>query len=187
VDSLPIERFDIALEDWNEGEKIVNVEHKFGHETREAYYTTKKTTLFFPDTRPAARKELPVTEEQLASIAGENPSLADVSGVARYTARVKIPETWTGGIRLRLAEDGGGTVMVYANGKKAGLVPHRDKAIDLTGVLHPGENELVLEATSTLTNRMRQRGYHLLKSGWTEEFPGVQSYGVQGVVLERMA
>ena len=46
--------------------------------------------------------------------------------------------------------------------------------------MQPGENKIEIEVSTTLTNRMKQRGYDKIRSGWTEDTPEVQSYGLQG-------
>ena len=179
---IPIDRWDIEIEDWNEGEKVLNLETKFGHTTREVWYKTKKTLLHLENAVPVPWKDLPMPESELAKLTPE-PRMDQVSGIGRYTAVIDLPDDWKYGAVLCLDADGGGTVMVTVNGQKAGLVPHRDRALDISGYLVPGHNTVQIEVSSTLTNRMRQRGYDKVRSGWTEEHPAVQEYGIRGVRL----
>lgn len=180
--SLPT--WDIVVEDWNEGEKVVNTEEKFGHVTTEVYYTTRKTRLEFPGSPLLPWKELPATDEQLAVLAGEKPSMAHVSGIGVYTASFTLPVDWSeeNGALLCIDSAGGGTLEVQVNGKDAPGVNTRTLQLDISGLLKPGENSIRIEVASTLTNRMLQRRYHDKQSGWTEEFPTVQSYGLTGEV-----
>ena len=56
--------------------------------------------------------------------------------------------------------------------------------IDVTDYLKPGINHIHVEAASTLTNRMLQRHYETKNSGWTNDFPTVQAYGIRDARLE---
>ncbi|MBQ6239204.1 MAG: hypothetical protein IJK56_02450 [Firmicutes bacterium] len=181
-EAISLDRWDIEIEDWNEGEKVLNLETKFGHTTREVWYKTKKTLLHLENAVPVAWKDLPMPHAELAKLTPE-PRMDQVSGIGRYTCSFELPEDWNHGAVLTLASDGGGTVEVMVNGQKAGLMPHRDRCMDISAYLVPGHNTIQIEVTTTLTNRMRQRGYDKLRSGWTAEHPAVQEYGIRGVRL----
>lgn len=183
-DEISLKDWDIAVEDWNEGEKVVNTEQKFGHVTTEVYYKTKKTKLEFKNSPLVAWKDLPATTAQLATLAGENPSMAHVSGIGTYTSSFALPSGWKEieGACLCMESAGGGTVEVYVNGVKAPGVNTRTLAVEIGGLLTPGENTIRIEVASTLTNRMLQRNYREKGSGWSETFPTVQAYGLTGDV-----
>ena len=183
--AVNLDCWDITVEDWNEGEKVVNLEEKFGHTTREVWFKTKKTPLSFPNSPLLAWKDLPASAEQLAQLAGKAPKMADVSGLGSYKTSFVLPETWKGlGATLKIGSAGGGTVQVCVNGRKAGSVHTRTLALDISKFVQPGENTIEIEVSSTLTNRMKQRGYGE-KGGWNRfdpDFPAVQSYGLQDYV-----
>ncbi|MFV0399291.1 MAG: glycosyl hydrolase [Oscillospiraceae bacterium] len=182
--AIPLTAWDIVVEDWNGGDKVVNTEEKFGHVTREVYFTTKKTPLTFKNQKLVSWKDLPATGEQLASLAGESPSMAHVSGIGFYTTEFQLPADWSAanGAVLEMESAGGGTVEVYVNGEKAPGVNTRTLRVDISGLVKPGSNALEIEVASTLTNRMIQRNYKDRKSGWDDNFPQVQAYGLQGEV-----
>ena len=150
--------------------------------TNKNLYKTKKTLLHLENAVPVAWKDLPMPDVELAKLTPE-PRMDQVSGIGRYTCSFELPEDWNLGAVLTLASDGGGTVEVMVNGQKAGLMPHRDRCMDISAYLVPGHNTIQIEVTTTLTNRMRQRGYDKLRSGWTAEHPAVQEYGIRGVRL----
>ena len=182
-EAVALEKWDITVEDWNEGEKVVNTEEKFGHTTREVWFKTKKTPLRFENSPLLAWKDLPASAEQLATLAGDAPSMAHVSGLGFYRTTFTLPASWDGlGAVLRIASAGGGTVKAIVNGKDAGCVNTRTLRLDISRYVQPGENKIEIEVSTTLTNRMKQRGYDKIRSGWTEDTPEVQSYGLQGCV-----
>lgn len=183
--SLPI--WDITIEDWNEGDKVVNTEEKFGHTTTEVYYTTKKTELSFPQSELVAWKDLPATEEQLATLttaSSDAPSMAQVSGIGTYTTTFTLPEGWTdaNGAYLQIGSTNGSIVQVFVNGEKAPGVDTRTLRTDISDLLVEGENTIEVKLATTLTNRMIERDYQNNDSRWTEEFPTVQDYGMTGEV-----
>ena len=179
--ALPV--WDIVVEDWNEGEKVVNTEEKFGHVTTEVYYTTKKTELSFPQSELVAWKDLPATAEQLATLAGDEPSMAQVSGIATYTTTFELPENWTeaNGAFLTIGSTNGGETQVFVNGQKADGLDLRTLCIDISDLLVEGENTIEVRVASSLHNRMLQRGY----SGITfyyEDDGTVHDYGMIGEI-----
>lgn len=180
---VTIRHFDITIEDWNEGDKVVNTEEKFGHVTREVYYTTKKTHLHFKNCVPVPWKYLPATAEQLATLAGEAPSMEHVSGIGTYTAEFELPENWNNnlGAVIKLPSAGGGSVMLTVNGRKIPIA-FRNLTADISTAVKPGKNLLVIEVASTLTNRMIQRRYDLKNCGWDVKPVSVQAYGLTGEV-----
>lgn len=181
--ALPI--WDIVVEDWNEGERVVNTEEKFGHTTTEVYYTTKKTELSFPQSRLVPWKDLPATEEQLAALAGDEPSMEHVSGIATYTATFQLPSEWSGvsGALLKIGSTNGCEAQVFVNGQKAHGLDLRTLCIDISDLLVEGENRIEVRVASTLTNRLLQRDYRNSGANWTDEVMMVQDYGMTGEVL----
>lgn len=179
---LPV--WDITVEDWNEGEKVVITETKFGHETREQHFTTRKTQLTFGASALVPWRDLPATAEQLRMLAGDNPdaygkqilgraiggsgrtgvdtpSMSHVSGIGTYATTFTVP---TGAptahkVYLQIGSTNGGLTVVRVNGLKAPAVSPRTLRTDISDLIVPGENRLVVEVASTLTNRVLQKGY----------------------------
>ncbi|NSL43360.1 hypothetical protein HO151_03945 [Streptomyces sp. 8P21H-1] len=177
-DRIPLTRWDIVVQDWNEGDRVGNTETKFGHETREVYYTTKKTDLSFRDSLLVPWKDLPATPQQLARLAGDSPSMSHVSGVGTYRTTFRLPRDWNAhnGAFLQLASTNGDQARVLVNGRRAPGVDLRTLRVDITDLLRRnGENTVEVIVTTTLTNRMRQRGY---STGATAP----QDYGLTGEV-----
>ncbi len=179
---LPV--WDITVEDWNEGEKVVITETKLGHETREAHFTTRKTRLTFVASPLVPWKDLPVTAGQIRALAGprpdtygkqipgrgtapddrtgaNTPTMAHVSGIATYAAGFTVPADGPTARKtfLQIGSTSGGLGVVRVNGLKAPAVSPRTLRTDISDLIVPGENSLVVEVASTLTNRMLQKGY----------------------------
>ena len=182
--TIDISRWNITIQDWNEGERMVNYEEKFGHKTTEVYYTTKKTSLEFNDSPLMPWKDLPASAEQLACLAGDSPSMRHVSGVGIYKSSFILPDNWkeSDGAYLEMDSAGGGSVRIEVNGSPVLGVDTRTLRADISEFVKPGENSVCIEVASTLTNRMIQRGYQNKNSGWNEDFPQVQAYGLTGSV-----
>ena len=184
-EAISLPTWDITIEDWNEGDKVVNTEEKFGHTTTEVYYTTKKTELSFPQSELVAWKDLPATEEQLTTLttaSGAEPSMAQVSGIGTYTTTFTLPEGWTdaNGAYLQIGSTNGSIALIYVNGELASGIDTRTLRVDISDQLVEGENTIEVKLATTLTNRMLERGYS--QGSWNEEFPTVQDYGMTGEV-----
>lgn len=180
-----LRHWDVEIEDWDEGEKQVLTEEKFGHVTREVYYTTRKTALTFSDAPLVPWKDLPASAEQLEQLSGEHPDMSQVSGIGRYRTTYTWDAEESLGAYLQLSFAGGGTVKVRVNGEEAAFLDTRTLRADISAYLHAGANEIELEVTTTLTNRMLARGYQAQNSAWTDTFPTVQAYGIIGDVWIR--
>jgi hypothetical protein len=179
---LPV--WDITVEDWNEGEKVVITETKFGHETREQHFTTRKTQLTFGASALVPWRDLPATAEQLRMLAGDNPdaygkqilgraiggsgrtgvdtpSMSHVSGIGTYATTFTVPAgaPTAHKVYLQIGSTSGGLTVVRVNGLKAPAVSPRTLRTDISDLIVPGENRLVVEVASTLTNRVLQKGY----------------------------
>ncbi len=181
---IVLDCFDIEIEDWNEGEKVVNIEEKFGHVTEEVYFTTKKTLLYFKNAATVSWHDLPATSEQLSTLAGQSPNMSHVSGVGRYYTEFDVPKHYSfDAACLKIASAGGGSVKITVNGKTAPQMNLRTLETEVGDLLVEGKNTICIEVTSNLTNRMIQRGYKDKQSGWTDDFPTVQPYGISGKVV----
>lgn len=84
---------------------------------------------------------------------GKIDGLSCYSGCASYTQTVSLPETLTEGRPVLRLEDVVSSVRVFVNGTLAGIRVMGPWEFDLSGLLHPGENELRLEISNTLSNQ----------------------------------
>jgi len=84
-----------------------------------------------------------------------------VSGVGYYEAKVSLPESWSEehGAILKIGSTNGNTAAVYVNGTKARAVDFDALAVDISELLRPGENTVLVEVSTTLNNRLLARGY----------------------------
>ena len=144
---LPL--WELEVEDWNEGEKVEIFEDRGkGIVTKEVYYETKK------ERRAAGRVELKPWKDIL-QIGPE------VSGVGYYRTTFTLPENWDDsmGARFEMELADKNTAAVYVNGKKAPGFDAGVPVTEITPLVRPGENEIVVEVSSTLNNRLLARGY----------------------------
>ncbi len=144
-----LKKWNLEVEDWNEGDKKEIVEDRgLGIITKEVYYETKKTRI------QAGEVELKPWKE----IQAVGP---EVSGIGYYTTKVNIPEQWddTMGAFLKIGSVNMQSAAVYVNGVKANALDMEALTVDITELLKAGENELMVEVTSTLNNRLIARGY----------------------------
>lgn len=179
---ITLKSFDITIEDWNAGDKKINTEEKFGHTTTEVYYETKKTKLVFKNSRLMPWKELPASAEQLESLGYEGAKMQDVSGIGTYEAVFNIPQDWKDntGAYLQLENANGASVAVSVNGRKAKGVNTRTLKVDISDLIHPGENTICIEVATSLYNRLVRRGYYSFLGKDLELEPF--DYGLTGAV-----
>ena len=77
---IALPTWNLVVEDWNEGEKMVNEENRgLGYITREVYFTTKKTPIAVGETTLIPWKDIPSVGP-------------DVSGVGYYTTTFELPD-----------------------------------------------------------------------------------------------
>ena len=174
--------WNVTLEDWNEGEKVVNIEEKFGHTTTEVYFTTKKTEMPLKAGELMPWKDMEA-DGNLSEILGyEGAELKDISGIGTYETTFILPDDFGEGqgAYLKIADAGRGAVAVYVNGTKAGAVNTRTLTVDISDLVKAGENTVQIRVASTLYNRVLKRGYYdFLGEDLTWE---PASYGITGDV-----
>jgi hypothetical protein len=71
---------------------------------------------------------------------------------------------------------------VSVNGKHAATLLLRPYRVDITGLVHPGENALEIAVTNTLYNAMTLRDPRAFHPGPTENLSGLMSGGLMGPV-----
>ena len=150
-DPVELPRWDLSVEDWNEGDRVdVTEDRGLGYVTREVYFETRKTVLDAGNVELKPWKDIPAVGE-------------DVSGVGYYTASFTLPDGFDPGRHgavLDLGSTCGCTAAVYVNGEKAPGIDFDDPRVEITGLVKSGRNEIRVEVSSTLNNRLRQRGYY---------------------------
>lgn len=148
-ENIPLKKWKLVVEDWNEGErKIIEEDRGLGYVTREVYYDTKKDRITVGETELVSWKDIPAV----------GPA---VSGIGHYTTTIKLPESWNedDGARLKIGSSNGNIAVVYVNDQKAGPVDFNNSSLDITSFLKSGVNTILIEISSSLNNRMMQRGY----------------------------
>lgn len=149
-ESISLKEWELEVEDWNEGEKVEIIEDRgLGIVTKEVYYETTKEKL------SAGTVELKPWKD-IKEIGPE------VSGVGYYKTRFTLPKDWdeNSGAVLQIGSTNKNTAAVYVNGKKAPSFDVSSPVCDITALVHSGENEIVVEVSSTLTNRLISRHYY---------------------------
>ena len=148
-DEISLKKWDLEVEDWNEGRKVELTEDRGkGIVTKEVYYETSK------ERRSAGT----VTLKPWKDIPEIGP---EVSGIGYYKTCFQLPEEWDGSMGAVFAMESTckNTAAVYVNGKKAPAFDISRPETDITGLVQPGENEILVEVSSTLNNRLHARGY----------------------------
>ena len=148
--NIQLNDWNLVVEDWNEGDQqVIEEDRGLGYVTREVYFETRKDRIEVGSTTLEAWKDI----RQVGP---------EVSGVGYYSTTVVMPEDWgnNDGAELSIASTNGNTAAVYVNGQKASAYDFDKRRIDLTELLHPGDNEIMVEVSSTLANRLYQRGYY---------------------------
>ncbi len=149
-EDLPLPKWDLIVEDWNEGPKQTIVEDRGkGIVTKEVYYETLKPTIDAGTVDLKPWCELPAIGP-------------DVSGVGYYSTSFALPENFDDncGAVLCIESTNGGTGAVYVNGQKTGGFDLDDRTVDITPWLKAGENKITVEVTTTLNNRLMANGYY---------------------------
>lgn len=155
---LPLKRWDLVVEDWNEGDKKTITEDRgLGIVTNEVYYETRKTLLYVGNVELKPWREYAVVGQS-------------VSGVGTYRTKVSLPMDWSerDGAELHIGSTNGNTAAVYINGKKARAVDFNKRIIDISEFLVAGENEIKVEVSSTLTNRLLSRDYYIFSNDYSK-------------------
>ena len=149
-DDIILDKWKLTVEDWDEGEKkTISEDRGLGFITKEAYYETKKTLIDVGETSLKPWKDI--------SAVGEK-----VSGVGYYSTSFTLPDNWSkaNGAFLQIGTTYGNTAAIYVNGKKASAYDFNRHQVDVSKLLIPGENKILIEVSSTLHNRMSARGFH---------------------------
>ena len=139
----------MQVESWDAGDKVEITEDRgLGYVTREIYYDTNKTMLDAGEVKLKPWKDIPAVGPE-------------VSGVGFYSAEFELPETWNSQNMAVFQMDSvcGSTAAVDVNGVKAPAVDFARPEVDITALVKPGKNEIKVEVTSTLANRLQARGY----------------------------
>ncbi len=86
----------------------------------------------------------------------ENEGVRHYSGIGTYRTAFSIDRAWLQGSRFALLDLGDlwSTARVWINGKAAGIAWKRPFRVNVTGLLRPGSNELVVEVANTWNNRL---------------------------------
>ncbi|MCI2958459.1 hypothetical protein MN032_12215 [Agromyces atrinae] len=144
-----IDSWSIAVESWDAGESVVLTEDRgLGYETREVRPTTAITVLVAETDALAPWTELD----------GVGPA---VSGVGEYRASFALEADEIGErLLLDLGSTHGGLGSVSVNGSEPRGFDTSRPVVDVTGLVREGRNDLVVRVSSSLSNRLKARGYY---------------------------
>lgn len=84
-----------------------------------------------------------------------DPAAVNFSGTARYTATFNYTGPNDSGVRLDLGKVAN-TARVFLNGSQVGISWCQPHALDLSGHLKPGRNQLTIEVTNLAANRIAE-------------------------------
>lgn len=147
VETISLKTWDVTIESWDEGErKTITEDRGLGFETKEVYFETKKTTIALGEVELRPWHEYPAVG-------------VDVSGIGFYRTRFVLPAAYDCA-ELCIGSTCGNSAAVYVNGQKADAYDFDRKRLDISALLREGENEIMVEVASTLTNRLRARNYY---------------------------
>ena len=181
-EEIPLKTWRLQVEDWNEGDKKEIIEDRgLGIVTKEVYYETKKTMIDAGEVETLPWKDIPAVGPE-------------VSGVGYYSTKVSLSADWSKekGAVLSIGSTGGCTAAVYVNGEKAGAYNINKRVMEIGELLHAGENEIKVEVSSSLNNRLLARGYYetsllnsmMLMAGASNGNPGAEQAAETGDISE---
>ena len=143
-----VNNWSATVEDWDAGEIEVIKENRVeGYETIEHRPRTKITKIDVGETKLVPWKDMPKVGPH-------------VSGVGEYSATFELPDVTSGKLVLHLGSTCGGLGSVQVNGQTPQGFDTSALEVDVTGLLRPGSNKLVVRVSSALNNRLVQRGYY---------------------------
>ncbi|PHP53555.1 glycosyl hydrolase [Actinomyces ruminis] len=146
VAELP--RWDITVESWDAGpDELIEEDRSLGYVTREVRPTTAVTRLHSASNTLAPWKDLN----------GVGP---EVSGVGEYRTTLVLDALPAERLLLDLGDVCGGLGSVSVNGSAPVGFDTSAPRVDVTGLLHAGSNDVVVRVSSSLSNRLRARGYY---------------------------
>ena len=112
--------------------------------------------------------------------------LETVSGTGTYTATVKVPAPWLTSDRGVYLDLGAidGAMQAYVDGRQVAPDVVADRRFDVSGLLHPGDNQLRVVVTTTPKNEVvaQCRKGDLSGQGTLCAQPATQPYGLLGPV-----
>ncbi|EEH67100.1 hypothetical protein HMPREF0058_0091 [Actinomyces urogenitalis DSM 15434] len=171
--------WDITVESWDAGEdEVIEEDRGLGYVTREVVPHTEVTAMHAASDRLAPWCELDGVG-------------TEVSGVGEYRATVRLDALPAGRVLLDLGNVGGGLSSVSINGSEPVGADTSAPVAEVTGLLRQGDNEVVVRVSSSLSNRLKARGYYdalpdvaLMLAGGEprpHQVP-LRGYGLQGPV-----
>ncbi len=158
---LPV--WNLTVESYTAGEtEYITEDRGLGYVTTEATVATLKTPIEVGETAL-----LPWS--QIEAVGNT------VSGVGYYSTTVTLSDVGAYGLMLDLDSTSGMLAAVYVNGVKADPVDIDNPVVDISGLVTEGDNEIMVEVSSTLMNALLANGT------MTERDGDPQDYGMVGV------
>ena len=139
----PVSKWNVTIEDWQRGERKPVTETRMGHTTTEYYFETDKKLISFTMDKLVTWDEIPEVGKE-------------VSGIGRYEGTFSLAEDWDSS-RFGLKCDLGCVVemaKVTVNGQFVQCADMLDPVVDISDFVHVGANNIVIEVSTTLANRL---------------------------------
>lgn len=147
---IPLPIWNLTVESWDQGDKkTIEEDRGLGYVTREVYYETAKTIILVGKTALMPWKDISVV----------GPA---VSGIGIYETSFTLPADWndSDGAALRIGSTNGNAAAVYVNDEKSEPYNFDRRMVDITSLVHEGENHIRVEVGSTLANRLCSNQYY---------------------------
>jgi len=176
-ENIPLPLWDLTVESWERttGDDYITYteDRGLGYISTEYEYPTIKNNINVGQTELISWRNIQALRRTSGS------TVTSVSGVGSYTTSFTLPTNWNAGnTAIFKAESlGGSTARVYVNGVKADAVDIFDVNLDITDLVHPGENTIEVQIATGLTN------YRLginQASGGASDIGGPYDYGMLG-------
>lgn len=155
---LTLNDWKLELQSWGPDAKsaILDLEHNFGYEVDPS--VSVKTTMQLPNMKLAHWDLLDVSQQQLRKL-GVN-SMAEVSGVGKYSTVFELPNQWgvNDGAYLDITHGSDMVTDVIINGSTIEHINQFSDRVDLGDYLRAGSNQIEIKLSTTLQNRASTAG-----------------------------
>ncbi|MCW5951149.1 MAG: hypothetical protein KIT69_02680 [Propionibacteriaceae bacterium] len=166
-------QWNLVIDSWTAGDKVVVTEDRGNYVTKEVSYATKKTAIDVGATDLKAWKDMTFTDQAPETVAG----------VGTYSTTFTLPTTWgdSNGAYLKIGSTGGALAEVYVNGTRIKGYDFVSGQVDVSSALKPGTNALEIKVASPLRNQMLSLGYYATAGAGIAHTPG--EYGLMGDIV----
>ena len=181
---FPLKKWSLTVEDWNEGEK------EGDHRGQRARHCNERSLLRDEEDEDRRRRCGDGSLERYP-VSGTGGFRC---GVLFHYGRTSRGLVERGRRSASIASTNGCTAAVYVNGEKAGVYNINRRTMEIGDLLHGGYNEIRVEVSSTLNNRLLARGYYdtslqnslILMAGASNGNAGAEEAAESGDVMDAL-